>query len=876
MSSIATCTRSVFRKALLVMCFFALYTVPAMAQTIPCPPNIDFETGTLANWEFYTGSCCPINTPTLSGPVNNRHTLTSGTGTDAYGGFPVVAPGGGNYSFKLGNNGTGAQAERARYYIHVPVGANNYSFQYAYAVVFEDPSHPVAQQPRFEITVRDSATGVEDDCAEQFFVAGGVLPGFSLSTVGNNVWYKPWSNGTIDLSAFAGKTVIVDFATGDCAASGHFGYGYFDLISCGAYEAPVSSCDLEGTGGITFTAPPGFQSYDWFDPTWTQVATGQIVTIPAPAVPTYYNLVMTPFVGVGCPDTIQTGLVADITVNATPDTLCNTVGVPIQLNAGATGGVGTLEYEWTPGNSLSCDDCPTPVATPSGSVNYIVKVTDSNGCFRRDTLDMLESLYIVDAGPDRVTCIGTPITINASVTPMSSFYVYNWDNPNGLSSQSALQPTFTPTTPGTEMYILKVDSSYCSKVDTMYIRTLPNDFVIHDTVICEGGVVQVYAVGDTAFTYRWSPAIGVSDTTIINPIIVTDTTRTYTVTASYPTCPNIVKTMEVEVQPVPIVRLGRDTSKCQWDDLFIFADVEPRWYNQYTYTWEPNSGLSSHSVPNVIFRGQEDTLLILSVNTPKGCVGKDTVNITVRQGDFASVLPVDTAICPNNTVQFIANGGVAYNWTPATFLDDATSSTPVADPITGMDYTVYVTDQYGCFDTIYASLEVHPEAVLELGDSIVLFPGESHRMNPHSNGLYFTWFPPLGLSSTTVSNPLASPVVNTRYFVTTTTEAGCVASDSIDILVREETVMDLPNAFTPGSAPNDIFKLNKRGIATLKAFKIYNRWGNLVFETTNVEEGWDGTYKGTPQPMGVYVYQIDAVTNSGKRFTKQGNVTLIR
>src|SRR5690606_5806984 len=146
------------------------------------------------------------------------------------------------------------------------------------------------------------------------------------------------------------------------------------------------------------------------------------------------------------------------------------------------------------------------------------------------------------------------------------------------------------------------------------------DFVIHDTVICEGGVVQVYAVGDTAFTYRWSPAIGVSDTTIINPIIVTDTTRTYTVTASYPTCTNIVKTMEVEVQPVPIVRLGRDTSKCQWDDLFIFADVEPRWYNQYTYTWEHNSGLSSHSVPNVIFRGQEDTMLILSVNTPKGCV----------------------------------------------------------------------------------------------------------------------------------------------------------------------------------------------------------------------------------------------------------------
>ena len=100
--------------------------------------------------------------------------------------------------------------------------------------------------------------------------------------------------------------------------------------------------------------------------------------------------------------------------------------------------------------------------------------------------------------------------------------------------------------------------------------------------------------------------------------------------------------------------------------------------------------------------------------------------------------------------------------------------------------------------------------------------------------------------------------------------------DSIDILVNYESVLDLPNAFSPGSAPNDLLKIVKRGQATLKKFAVFNRWGQKVFETTNIEEGWDGQFKGRPQPLGVYVYMVEAITNTGRRFYKQGNVTLIR
>ena len=101
-----------------------------------CPTNIDFEQG-LGNWSFYTGSCCPINASNMTMPVVNRHTLTSGTGTDPYGGFPIVAPGGGLQSLKLGNSSTGAQAEKASYTFTVPAGVNNYSLVYRYAVVLK-------------------------------------------------------------------------------------------------------------------------------------------------------------------------------------------------------------------------------------------------------------------------------------------------------------------------------------------------------------------------------------------------------------------------------------------------------------------------------------------------------------------------------------------------------------------------------------------------------------------------------------------------------------------------------------------------------------------------------------------------------------------
>src|SRR5690606_12577039 len=117
-------------------------------------------------------------------------------------------------------------------------------------------------------------------------------------------------------------------------------------------------------------------------------------------------------------------------------------------------------------------------------------------------------------------------------------------------------------------------------------------------------------------------------------------------------------------------------------------------------------------------------------------------------------------------------------------------------------------------------VQVYPEAVLELPDSVSVYPGERYHIEPGTNASYFKWFPTSGLSDPNVADPFMSPQVRTRYFVEATTENGCVVVDSIDVLVPA-TVLDMPNAFNPGGN-NRTFKASRRGIAELKNFSIFN------------------------------------------------------
>ncbi len=308
--------------------FFLLIQQDAAAQ---CPDNIGFETGYFAPWECYAGnitSSGQINV-LLTGPQPNRHVMIKNYGVntmDFYGQFPVNCPNGSGYSIRLGNEEKGAQAERVSYTFTIPSNVDNYSIIYNYAVVFQNPNHSAYQQPRFTAKVFDVDNQIYIDCASFDYAASSSLPGFKVSATQSDVYYKPWSPVTIKLAGFAGRTLRLEFTTNDCTLGGHFGYAYIDVNeNC---SSPVGgNVYCIGASSVTLTAPYGYQSYSWSPPDFSQVlGTARTLTIKPPPVPnTVFALIITPFPGSGCLDTLYA------TMKFLPDNFNLNVLSPIEV-----------------------------------------------------------------------------------------------------------------------------------------------------------------------------------------------------------------------------------------------------------------------------------------------------------------------------------------------------------------------------------------------------------------------------------------------------------------------------------------------------------------------------------------------------------------
>ncbi len=247
----------------LVLCTVLLQGIyqSSSAQTV-VPANLDFETGTTANWEYYRGTVASGHIYSLasSSAVAGLHTITSGSGTDPYGGFPVV--GHGTHSLQLAHDTIDNNADAAAYNIHVPTGGS-YTLDYYYAAVLQDAAHPFAQQPVLEVSAIDSATGTPVPSAS--LIISTSTTGLMTSTVDASVRYMPWTAGSIDLTGYGGHTVTLQFTVASCATGGHFGYGYVDVGGLTSSILTTPAVLTAGTGTINlFPNPtPGLLMIQW-------------------------------------------------------------------------------------------------------------------------------------------------------------------------------------------------------------------------------------------------------------------------------------------------------------------------------------------------------------------------------------------------------------------------------------------------------------------------------------------------------------------------------------------------------------------------------------------------------------------------------------
>lgn len=546
------------------------------------------------------------------------------------------------------------------------------------------------------------------------------------------------------------------------------------------------------------------------------------------------------------------------------------------------------QYTWNFGDGSAPTNTAAPTHTFTTPGVYTVSLHANNpaSCITDDTAFM--TITVLQTVPpnfvvnDTILCtfeqnINIGLTLN-NPTPNNTI---QWGPANGIVGPNNTPNIVVDPTISNKYYVIVKDTipGICgfSKSDTVHIDLRPRVLAIanSDTVVCEGAVIPITAVGTNGYIYTWSPSTGISDTTILSPIFTINQPNLYTLNGHYPGCPDTSVSINIGMHFIPHLTVTPDVYVCQWTDVALESNVTP-YRNDYIYAWTPaTSNLTNQTGPNTHLIVDSSITYRLHVNTPIGCSDDDSVKITVYPGGFGSIAN-DTGYCPGlgAYASLWAQGGNTYQWSPSLGLSNTTIANPTANPGTTTEYTVLITDIHNCKDTETVNVRVYPAAQLSMPDSVSIYPGETYQMEPNSNCSYFAWFPPSGLSNDAISNPEMRPSVRTRYFVNARTENGCIVTDSIDVLVKE-TVIDMPNAFKPNGT-NSLFKPSKRGIAKLNSFNIFNRWGNKVYSSTNPDAGWDGNYNGQPQPAGVYMYVIDAVTDSGKTFTKQGNVTLLR
>lgn len=294
----------------------------------------------------------------------------------------------------------------------------------------------------------------------------------------------------------------------------------------------------------------------------------------------------------------------------------------------------------------------------------------------------------------------------------------------------------------------------------------------------------------------------------------------------------------------------------------------------YTYAWSPTGG--TNAVANNLTAGN----YIVEVTDDAGCVNSSSVTIT-----SPSAIGIDTAIVApancgtnNGSIAITPNGGTPnyqYSW------ENGETSSTLSNSSAG-SYNVTITDDLGCsLDTTFTipstgelTVEASPEqTTIENGETVEL----TVNIGSEVTNATYTWTPADGLSCTNCPNPEASPNSPTTYYVTVETPDGCSATASANVEVDEIcTDLFIPNMFSPNSdGENDSFCVYGSCMSSFE-ISIYNRWGELIFNSEDQNECWDGTYKGKKMNTDVFVYKMKATTHKGEVIEKSGNINLIR
>jgi gliding motility-associated-like protein len=629
---------------------------------------------------------------------------------------------------------------------------------------------------------------------------------------------------------------------------------------------------------LTLTAS-GYYAYSW-SPALTLSSDTAKMVIAEPTTTTTYQVISNKN---NCLDTAQ----IEIIVNPLPiahfgfDTVCLGQNTLFMDSSSVSSGA-TTNWGWNFGDNspINITTSPSYFYTVCGNFNVSLTVTTDSGCVDSTSKTIIVNcLPIVNAGMNDTVCFSQSTSLLA--TPNGTGYSYNWNAPSTSSFSSVYNPSVSPTIE-TSYTVTVTDINGCSNIDSVSvfanteITVALNPTNITCNGLCNGEIESTINGGNSPYTYNWSNSnnqqinsnlcVGTYSLTVIDNLGCLATMVDTTIT-------------EPTVLTAIIDTFSNATCFNFCNGTAMVIATGGTFSSSYLYSWN-----SSPSQSTALAESLCAGTYIITVTDNNLCQAMDTITITSPEAIVITdaTTPSDCNDSTGTATITVVGGtpGFVYNWSVGT----ETSST--INNLSAGEYTVTVVDTNACLESHSITINnINGPMATASSTSNFILSGNSVILTASGVGEYL-WTPSTTLTCDNCSNTEAKPTETTTYCVLVTDTNNCADTACITIDVDYLCDLSVPNAFSPNSdGHNDLFVINGwEKCVTSFSIRIYNRWGEKVFESDNLTKAWDGKYKTGEEAIGgnqkinsaVFVYYIQATLISGEEVTKQGNISVIR
>jgi gliding motility-associated-like protein len=521
---------------------------------------------------------------------------------------------------------------------------------------------------------------------------------------------------------------------------------------------------------------------------------------------------------------------------------------------------------------------------PANAVSAINNNSCNNGVFK---YDFQLPLTVASFNAPPLLCEGSTIQL-VSNSSLAASVQWHFSDDNSTVFGNSVVHTFN--SPGTYTVTLTAQNPItCNAVDTIS-RTItvvaPIVESLNDVTVCEGVPIQIGEVSaDPNALYTWTPNDGnLSDVNSPLPIFTGNANASYQLLIQHDVCTDTLS-VDIIVPQLELI-VPNDTSLCVPDNIDLTAAVNPStgnliWSAAPDFSSPLNSNAQDLSI-NVFVNGMQTYYAQL---TSQGCTVEDSVSVFMV-GDQATIQGDFTA-CYGDTISLSVlnpNPTFNYQWQSNAQLLSGQGTSIIEVIITSAtEVSVSAATPSGCFaqDTVQVAVSaLNASTINAIASPAVVIAGSNVQLtaNPQNSAYSYQWSPSLGLNNPNIYNPTAFVEMTSTYNVTVS-DGECVQQDSVTVRVVDficgRPTVYVPNAFTPNLDNANEWLYIRGNFITELDFKLFDRWGELVFETQDQSVGWNGYFKGKKVDPAVFVYYMRVVCEGGEIYFEEGNVTVL-